>query len=297
MLQKKFKFKKLIKRNKPKTHASIDNVHGTRCILHVVNLTLFGVVIMLTIASVLIYCLMPVMDVSDLSTMVEVRKKEVVTATVPSDPESVDVGSKKEDVIENEAFNIITERNVFSHNRKEWVVKAVIPKRSEIKKKNLAKKEIAKKAMAKKKAMAGKPKKIVLHGIVIVGDIKKALINNPLKGVSKKKTMYVEEGEDLEGYKVTSIEKDRIRLDWHGEEIVVLLYSGLTDPEKAGSARKRKTGGVTKLDYKYNVVDGARTGKRVDGESRVVNKTAFADILEGLPINLMPVDTERSEKR
>jgi len=33
---------------------------------------------------------------------------------------------------------------------------------------------------------------------VISGSIKKALINNPLKGVSKKKTLYVEEGDELD---------------------------------------------------------------------------------------------------
>ena len=133
------------------------------------------------------------------------------------DTEYDDTVSDTNNVLEDDFYNIVATRNVFSPQRKDWVVKAVIPKASELKKKTI---------QNKKKAFAGKPKKFVLHGILIAGDIKKALINNPLKGVRKEKTLYVEEGEDLDGYKVKSIEKDRIKLDWNGEEIVVLLYSG-----------------------------------------------------------------------
>ena len=75
----------------------------------------------------------------------------------------------------------------------------------------------------KHKAVSGKPTEIVLHGIVIViaRDIKKALVNIPMYDLRKDRTLYVEEGDRLEGYKVTSIEPDRLRLDWHGREMVV----------------------------------------------------------------------------
>ena len=43
-------------------------------------------------------------------------------------------------------------------------------------------------------------------------------------GVSKKRTLYVEEGDDIEGYRVKSIETDLIRLDWEDEEIIIKLY-------------------------------------------------------------------------
>ncbi len=211
MLQKIFNIKKLFQRYKQEAHDSMATGHGTRCLLHVANLALFGVVIILTILSALIYFLMPVSDVSEQSKMIEVQEVETML-----DIESVNVDSKKDEVIENATFSVISKKNVFSSERKEWVVKAVIPKAPA-----LGKKKNIKKALAKKRAQAGKPKKIILHGIVIAGSLKKALINNPLKGVSKKKTMYVEEGDELEGYKVTSIEKDRIKLDWHGEEMVV----------------------------------------------------------------------------
>lgn len=284
MLQKIFNIKKLFLRHKPEAHVSTATVHGTRSILHVANLSLFGVVIMLTIASSLIYYLMPVTDVFELSKMIEVQEVETFL-----DTESVDVVSKKEDVIENEAFSVISARNVFSNERKEWVVKAVavIPKAF-----GLEKKKLAKRALAKKKAQAGKPKKIILHGIVIAGSIKKALINNPLKGVSKKKTMYVEEGDELEGYKVTSIERDRIKLDWHGEEIVVTLYSGLKDLKQGGNAGKIKPGGLTKLDYKFKVVEDAQAEKIFDVDDAEVKKVAHGDILDETSLNLVYKEPE-----
>jgi len=190
MLQKIFHIKKLFLRHKPEAYVSMTTVHGTRSILHVANLALFGVVIMLTIASSLIYYFMPVTDVFELSKMIEVQEVETFLDTESPDTESVDEESKKEEVLGNADFSVISKKNVFSHERKEWVVKAIIPKAPA-----LGKSKQIKKALAKKRALAGKPKKIILHGIVIAGSIKKALINNPLKGVSKKKTMYVEEGD------------------------------------------------------------------------------------------------------
>ncbi len=52
-------------------------------------------------------------------------------------------------------------------------------------------------------------------------DIRKALVNIPMSDLRMDRTLYVEEGDGLEGYKVTSIEPDRLRLDWYGEEMVV----------------------------------------------------------------------------
>ena len=287
MLQKIFNIKKLFQHHKPEAHVSMATVHGIRCKLHVANLALFSVVIMLTIVGVLLYYLMPVTDISELSKMIEVQEEGTIL-----DTESVDVDLKKEDVIENEAFSVISKKNVFSHERKEWVVKAVIPKAFELEKKKKVKGEMAKKALAKKKALAGKPKKIILHGIVISGSIKKALINNPLKGVSKKKTLYVEEGDELDGYKVTSIEKDRIKLDWHGEEIVVPLYSGLKDFKQGGNSGKVKPGGITKLDYKFKVDEDVQVEEGFDVGDVEDIKVAHVDIRDETSLNLMYKEPE-----
>ena len=268
MLQKITNLKKLFQRNKADVHTSIDSVHGTRCILHIANLALLGLVIMLTAASVSVYYLIPVITVSDLSEMIEAREMEIVNDVKSQDSETQDGDSEKDDVADNKIFSVINEKNMFSRTRKEWVVKAVIPKAPDLKK------ERAKKGLAKKKALAGKPKKIILHGVIIAGNLKKALINNPLKGVSKKKTMYVEEGDELEGYKVTSIEKDKIRLDWHGEEIVVMLYSGLKKSRDGNKSGKGKRSGLTKMDCKFKVVEDAQAEEGLDVEP---DKVANAD--------------------
>ncbi|MHC4267652.1 MAG: hypothetical protein ACYSTS_04230 [Planctomycetota bacterium] len=196
------------------------SVYGSKCLLHLINIALFGIVMILAIVSLCIYYLMPVADVTRLT-----KKNDVlgVDKIVPG-TETADIVPDDKDKPEDDFYNVIATRNVFSPQRKDWVVKASIPKASKF-----ANKSQRRNAQTRKKAFAGKPKKFVLHGILIAGNIKKALINNPLQGVRKDKTLYVVEGDDLDGYKVKSIEKDRIKLDWYGEEIVVPLYSGIKD--------------------------------------------------------------------
>jgi hypothetical protein len=261
----------------------------------VANLTLFGVVIILAMASVLIYYLMPITDVSELPKMIEVQKVETILDTESPDTENVDIDSKKEEVLKKEDFSVIAERNVFSSKRKEWVVKAVIPKASKLDRKKKIKSGLAKKSLARKKALAGKPKKIILHGIVMAGGLKKALINNPLKGVSKRKTIYVEEGEEFEGYRVTSIEKDRITLDWHGEEIVIMLYSGLKNNKQPVNNDKVKAGGLTKLEYKFKTIEDIKLGKNYNKDDSEIKYAAYVDVLNEKPLKLMALQSQRSE--
>ncbi len=278
MIQKIINIKKLFQRNKPDSDIPVDTVHGTRCVLHVANIALFGVVMILTIASALTYYLVPITKISDLYKISDIQQAETGQETESSEAEPADIDSKNKQKIESDTFQVINEKNVFSHNRKEWIVKAVIPKSSELKNKKMVRAGLAKKALAKKKAIAGKPKKIILHGVVIAGGVKKALINNPLKGASKKKTLYVEEGDELEGYKVTSIEKDLIRLDWHGEEIVIMLYSGIKDLKQGGNTGMLKRSGITKLDYKYKVVEDTQAENSFnEGVKEVAHKSLLAE--------------------
>jgi hypothetical protein len=188
-------------------------------------------VIILSIISASIYFFMPSIDEAKLSRVVDIQEDNALP-----DIKSIDVDFSGEEKQIGENYTIISTKNVFSPQRKEWVVKAAIPKLI----------EPVKKRFPKKKALARKPRKIILHGIVIAGDFKKALIKNPMTGVSKKKTLYVEEGEEVEGYMVTSIEADQIRLDWQGEEIIVKLYTGLEggrqqkEKEKVSRVKPRK---------------------------------------------------------
>ena len=271
MLQKIFNIKKLFQGNKSTVQIPMNTLYGSKCLFYVTNLALICIVIMLSIISVSIYFFMPVVDVSELSEKVNIQEAE---EALPVDVESIDVEEKKVD-----AYAVIAKKNVFSPQRKEWVVKAVIPNLSELAKK---------KKLARKKVSAVKPKKIVLHGIVIAGDMRKALISNPLTGVSKKKTLYVVEGEEIEGYKVISIESDQIRLDWQGEEFIITLYSGLIDNKQTGKVNE---GGTSKAEYKYEEVEDQYAEVDTD---EVNEKTAdsFAEISDGMPISFMSMEPE-----
>ncbi|MCP4269829.1 MAG: hypothetical protein GY777_30365, partial [Candidatus Brocadiaceae bacterium] len=88
----------------------------------------------------------------------------------------------------------------------------------------------------KNEFLPGKTSEILLNGIVIVEarDVKKALVNIPMSHSNKGRTLSVEEGDSFEGYKVTSIETDRLRLDRYGEEFVLTAYSGLKHFKQGG---------------------------------------------------------------
>jgi hypothetical protein len=200
----------------------MNTLYGSKYLLYVINFALICIVIILSIISASIYFFAPVINDSELSGVADIREDGILP-----DIKSIDVNPSEENKLREGDYNIISAKNAFSPQRKEWVVKVAIPKPI----------GSVKKRISKKKSLSGKPKKIVLHGIVIAGDVKKALIKNPMTGVSKKKTLYVEEGEEVEGYVVTSIESDQIRLDWQGEEIIVKLYAGV---EGSGQQKEKK---------------------------------------------------------
>lgn len=273
MLKNIFNIKRLFQNNETEMQIPLNTLYGSKYLLYVTNFALICIVVILIIVSASIYFFMPVIDASRLSEKVDIQEAD---ETIP-DVESIGIDSSEDEEQKGDAYTIITKRNIFSPQRKEWVVKAI----------KLKPVDLAKKRKPKKKAFTGKPKKIVLHGIVIAGNIRKALINNPMTGVIKKKTLYVEEGDELDGYKVISIESDRIRLDWHGEEIVVMLYSGVKDNKQAGNAGKAKAGGLSKLEYKYKDIEEQHA------EDRGAKK-AYANMRDEVPVNLMSLRPERS---
>lgn len=73
----------------------------------------------------------------------------------------------------------------------------------------------------------GTPKKITLRGILILGNTKKALIENPDQTTNKKPFIFIEEGEEIAEYRVKTIEPDHVKLDWYGEEQVVVMRSNI----------------------------------------------------------------------
>ena len=198
-----------------KTYISLKTLYGSRYILFVGNLALVCLIIILSIISALLYFSRPVTDVSAILEDIYKQKSDDLII----DSSFVGETPSEAEILQDEEYSVVSNGNIFSPDRKEWVAKVetFMPKPVQVVEKDALKEE----------SLFRKPGKIILHGIIIAGDVRKALINNPTRGVDKKGTIYVEKGSEIEGYRVVSIEPDHIKLDWQGEEIIVKLYSGL----------------------------------------------------------------------
>ena len=270
-----FNKKKQFQNDKSKIQVPLNTLYGSKYLLYVINFALICVVIILSIISSSIYFFMPVMDDSRLSRTVDIQEDNALP-----DIESIDIDLSEEKPLRYGSYSTISAKNVFSPQRKEWVAKITIPKSI----------ESVKKRFPKKKALSGKPRKIILHGIVIAGDIKKALIKNPMTGARGKKTLYVEEGEEIEGYLVTSIESDQIRLDWQGEEIIVKLYTGL---EGVGQQKEREK--VSRLEQREARIRNLHAREDVT-ERRKKDKNPFEDTFELASPELLMMEQESEAK-
>ncbi|MCP4274607.1 MAG: hypothetical protein GY781_22000 [Gammaproteobacteria bacterium] len=81
---------------------------------------------------------------------------------------------------------------------------------------------------------------------------------------NKGRTLSVEEGDSFEGYKVTSIETDRLRLDRYGEEFVLTAYSGLKHFSQGDNTGKTKQVGLAKLETKLKVIEDVKVDEGFD---------------------------------
>jgi len=206
-------------KKKSETHITLKTFYGSRYVLYTINLGLLCLLLILGIISVALYSIstkretsISHMDTNSSKNTQNLENKKLATIIKNKENKS------KED------FNIIFSRNIFSAERKEWVIKPKLPE--PIKPENI---------VPIIKTPPKPPKKIVLYGIIMVGNVKKAMINNPNLGVRNQKTIYIEEADVIEGYKVKSIESDQVKLDWQGEEIILKLYS---DPEKENKSKE-----------------------------------------------------------
>lgn len=201
----------VINQKNSKRQIPFKSFYGLQYSLYSLNLVLFCIVILLSILSAAF---------SFFS-----AKKEI-----PASPSKMDIPEmayylenaklvgmiSDTDKNDNRNFDIVSSKNIFSATRKEWVTKPKVPKIP----------PAARKKFERKREPPKPPRKIVLYGIIMAGKVKKAMISNPQAGVRNKKIVYIEEGEDIEGYKVKSIEQDKIILDWQGNEMVLKLYTG-----------------------------------------------------------------------
>ncbi|KXK28984.1 MAG: hypothetical protein UZ01_02428 [Candidatus Brocadia sinica] len=129
---------------------------------------------------------------------------------------SLDVNTKPID-----QYELILSNNPFSPNRTAW-------NPQEVKRDSKHEEEVVQlQPVENQQKPRGIPKKITLRGILILGNTRKALIENPDQKTNQKPFIFIEEGEEIAEYKVKNIEPDQIRLDWYGEEQIVVMRSNI----------------------------------------------------------------------
>ena len=116
-------------------------------------------------------------------------------------------------------YELMLSNNPFSPNRTAWNP----PETKTVSKQE----EVAAQPVENQQKPKGTPKMITLRGIMILGDTRKALIENPDQTKNKKPFVFVEEGEEIAEYKVKNIEQDQLKLDWYGEEHIVNMRSNI----------------------------------------------------------------------
>lgn len=188
--------------------------------LPLINLALFIGVISLTVVCVMFvyYSSENAIESERNGEEVPINKKPLPSLTVT--PKTID------------HYDLILSNNPFSPNRTAWTSPGT---KTGQKHADSAKQEEEAAAAAaaasppveNQQKPRGAPKKITLRAVLILGEIKKALIENPDKTKNPKAFIFIEEGEEIAEYKVKNIESDQIRLDWYGEEQVVVMRSNI----------------------------------------------------------------------
>ncbi|MBW1818513.1 MAG: hypothetical protein JRJ60_15325 [Deltaproteobacteria bacterium] len=159
----------------------------------------------------------------------------------PSEGKSSALPAKKvvrRDVPKERSLSIIAKNNLFSPERKE-----IEPEQE----KSTAKPEPEKQKEEEKprELKAGK-KKMFLYGVLMAEGCEAALITNPNWKTEKKQQAWVRVGDTVEGFKVATIEKERIVLTADGNEVEMFLYDKEKPRSKAPVRKARKRVSRTK---------------------------------------------------
>ncbi|MGR3178410.1 MAG: hypothetical protein ACUZ8E_10180 [Candidatus Anammoxibacter sp.] len=173
--------------------------------LPITNMALFGAVVILS-GIIIAMLFLPILHLKpgklDKETLIDADKTLLV--------------SRKYIAPDVNEFDSIGDKNIFRSSRTDWKVSIPtepLPEKEE--------KIVIKKKTPKPKI---KPEKIKLSAIVVFGDTRVALVENMDKSKNKEKFIYVKEGEELAGYTVKSIERDKLIIEWNGEESIIRLY-------------------------------------------------------------------------
>ncbi|HLE86275.1 MAG TPA: hypothetical protein VI727_01270 [Candidatus Brocadiaceae bacterium] len=177
-------------------------------------LPIINLALLIGVASLAIICVLLVYRTPENITKPEKHIEETLLKKKPLVPLSID--NKTADY-----YELMLSNNPFSPNRTAWN-----PPQT---KTNSRQEEGAAQSTEnqQKPKGTGTPKKIALRGIMILGDTRKALIENPDQTKNKKPFVFIEEGEEIAEYKVKNIEQDQVKLDWYGEEHIVIMRSNI----------------------------------------------------------------------
>lgn len=176
----------------------------------IINMALFGIVIILTVVMISL-ALLPVPDLKP--------GKFEETEPGKMDIEPVLISQKTEHSDPDE-FDLIENNNLFNPSRTEWETASSLPPPPPLTPEIVEEKVV----QQEKPRPKINPNQIKLSAIVLFGDTKAALIENIDKSKSNDTYIYVKEGEDIAGYTVKSIERDKLVVEWNGEESVISMY-------------------------------------------------------------------------
>ncbi|MFQ5963527.1 MAG: hypothetical protein ACE5KZ_04505 [Candidatus Scalinduaceae bacterium] len=266
--------KKLIQNHKNSIiHIPFRVLYGSRYLLFLINIILICFVVILCAISISLYPFTPAENISETPDVIDNLNVDVVS----KDINSIYAISSEERLQGEGDYGIVSTRNIFSPERKEWVTKIIKPQTIKVNKKQIP----------EKRTLSRKTRKFILYGVIIAGDVKKALINNILSGGSKKRTMYVEEGDEIEGYRVASIETDHIKLYWEGEEIVVKLYT-------TGGEVSRQPEGMEmfNMNQRNEIFQNLPMSEDVDENFRK-GAGPFTEMLDKSPPKQLPIDQKK----
>jgi type II secretory pathway component PulC len=133
------------------------------------------------------------------------------------------VGTNKE-LTSLRSFVVISEKNIFSPERKDFPVLATVEKSNPV----------------------TRPQ-VILNGVTIAGDFQAASLVNPGRPLRKgeRETITLKVGEKIGGYKLSKIQPDRITMESNGDSFEVLLYDSRNPKKRTEVKTEAKPATVT----------------------------------------------------
>jgi len=206
------------------------------------------------LAIALVICMSNIWEVWHTGTQAFSVKRSVVKEKVPTQIKKF----PEHDVLKESDYQNVVEKNLFSPDR--------VPAPAE--------NETADPEIKEYVRISGE--KVVLYGVIMVDDYKKALINNPGDRKTGAKNRWVCEGEQIGNLTVRQIQQDEILLVDGSERYRVLLY----DPEKVSKMSDKSVRQNDKdaqpqviMAGKKNIIPNKRINKQDNHAKKVTTST------------------------